>query len=158
LQANIEFNPKKTTHLTELLDNFNENESNIDGLSNDMDRVRHFYVDIIIINAITLLVYFGIVKKYYVPDGRVLDSVFLIEFSVIYILYYLIFEGGFSRTPGKFLNKTKVFNAKGQKPTFTQILLRTILRLLPISILTMFTPYGRTLHDIVSKTWVLRIK
>ena len=75
-------------------------------------------------------------------------------FSSILFLYYLLFESLFSRTPGKWLSISKVVNAKGAKPNFFQIVLRSLVRLTVID--AFFLPFlDKTLHDYVSKTEVV---
>ena len=76
--------------------------------------------------------------------------------GIIMICYYCFFEGIWSRTPGKFVLGTIVVNEAGGKPSFGQILGRTLARFIP------FEPFSclgeRGWHDSVSKTQVVRIR
>lgn len=74
-------------------------------------------------------------------------------FGMLFV-YYTIFEGIFSRTPGKWLSYTRVVNAKGRRPLFIQVIFRSLLRLTIIDLF--FIPFlGRPLHDYLSKTYVV---
>lgn len=74
-------------------------------------------------------------------------------FGTLFI-YYSFFEGIFSRTPGKWFTFSKVVNARQRKPSFAQVIVRSITR---ITIIDMFfIPFlGKPLHDYLSKTEVV---
>lgn len=69
------------------------------------------------------------------------------------IAYYLLFEGLFSRTPGKFLFGTIVVDEEGGRPGFKRVLGRTLLRFVPFEAFTFFGERG--LHDRASGTRVV---
>ena len=73
-----------------------------------------------------------------------------------YPLYYLLFEGLFGRTPGKFITGTKVVAVGGGRATFGQVLGRTFSRFVPFEPFSFFggTPTGW--HDRWSGTRVVR--
>lgn len=142
--------------MNEILDQPEGNK--IESLTNHMDRVRHFSIDSIVIIGFSLIFYFNIIRQYYQPSEGKLGIVFFIELLVVYFLYYLIFEYTTSKTLGKMLNRTIVLNSDGEKPSFKQLFIRTVVRLLPFSFITLFSPYQRFIHDIVSGTWVVRVK
>ena len=77
---------------------------------------------------------------------------------IVYFSYYLVLESLFSLTTGKFFNKVRVVTIEKEKPTFGQVLLRSIMRLIPFGFIIFYTPHNRALHDLLSNTWVGRIK
>lgn len=78
--------------------------------------------------------------------------------SVIsYFLYYFLLEYFLGQTVGKIITKSKVESLiQNGKPSSIQILGRTLMRFIPIDIISyLFSPNG--LHDRVSKTTVTKI-
>ncbi len=71
-------------------------------------------------------------------------------------IYYTIAEGLFSRTLGKLVSSTKVVNKHNRKPSFLQILFRSLIR---VTIIDMFfIPFiDKPLHDYASKTELVEI-
>ena len=74
--------------------------------------------------------------------------------TLILMTYYLIFEGIWARTPGKWLFRTIVVTESGAKPSFEQILGRTLCRLIPFEAFSCLSGIGW--HDKLSKTRVVR--
>jgi uncharacterized RDD family membrane protein YckC len=69
-------------------------------------------------------------------------------------VYYLVLEGLFARTPGKWFSNTKVVNKKGRRPSFGSIFIRSLARLTVIDMF--FIPFiDKTLHDYLSNTDVV---
>lgn len=117
-------------------------------------RVINFLVDTAIIFIITYIV--NSIWVFY----ALYYHVFYLQFSYIFLLvqfvYYFFFELIFSRTPGKWLSYSRVVNKTGGRPSFLQILLRSLTRLLPID--CFFIPFvENTLHDYISKTEVVEV-
>lgn len=76
-------------------------------------------------------------------------------YSTVFV-YYTIFEGLFSRTPGKWISFTRVRDTKGGRPAFYRVLLRSLLRLTLIDMF--FMPFfDRPLHDQLTKTRVVEV-
>jgi len=130
----------------------------IDGLSNLMDRVRHCAVDVVTIIVLTHLVseiisYFVGVQHHPQRHGY-----FWIIFSCIYFPYYILLEFFWLKTLGKFFNKTIVMNENERRPTFIQILIRSIIRPTILGTFLIESNYNRTLHDLLSRTYTIRIK
>jgi uncharacterized RDD family membrane protein YckC len=69
--------------------------------------------------------------------------------------YYILSEFLFQRTLGKLLTKTKVVAKTGAKPTFGQILGRTLSRSIPFEYLS-FLVSVNGIHDRLSGTRVIR--
>jgi len=71
----------------------------------------------------------------------------------ITLLYYFILEGLTARTIGKMITRTEVVNRYGEKPTWAEIALRTICRIIPLEAIS-FIPNGIGWHDRFSQTYV----
>ncbi len=130
----------------------------IDGLTNFMDRIRHFYVDWLVIFTLSMLSFFFISKPMFFALDFDLQKIVFGTFFCVYLLYYSLLEYLFSFTLGKLMNRTRVFTLDGGKPSFIQIITRTIIRLIPFGFVFQFTPRFQCLHDMVSKTRVVRVK
>jgi uncharacterized RDD family membrane protein YckC len=109
------------------------------------------YIIILIIYSLTI----NLISQAY--EVRLFNTIALAApFYIFYIFYYFIQEYIFNTSIGKLIFKLRVVSAvKGDKPTFTQIIIRTFTRLIPIDIFFFFTKRPIGLHDIVSKTVVL---
>ncbi len=144
--------------LTLLDDERSHLEKSIDGLSNFQDRLRHMAVDWLVLLILNGLAHRYILNKIFKSD-LLHDSEFIWSVAlVIYFIYYLFLEGVFGRTIGKFLNKTKLLTENQDKPKMKSIIIRAIVRLIPLQFITILTPMNRTLHDRLSNTWVVRVK
>lgn len=79
------------------------------------------------------------------------------------LIYYVIFESTSGKTLGKIITKTKVVRrASEEEPSFGSIVLRTLIRYIPIyktipiyPVTILFTRLRRSLHDILSSTLVV---
>jgi len=117
-------------------------------------RTLNFIVDTLIVFLLSFLAYRG--WAFYVFYYQIIFIPFYYFFWSILFLYYILFESLFSRTPGKWLSMSKVVNKKGEKASFLQIVLRSIVRLTIID--CFFIPFlDKTLHDYVSKTEVVEV-
>jgi len=70
--------------------------------------------------------------------------------------YYVFFESIFNATPGKMVTKTRVVTLDGAKPSFGQILGRTLARFVPFEAFS-FLGGNSGWHDRWSKTRVVRV-
>ncbi|AMQ55263.1 RDD family protein [Algoriphagus sanaruensis] len=108
-------------------------------------RIIHFFID----SAAFLI--FTLITVKMLENSLQIDELkgFLIFF---YFFYYFISELLFGRTIGKLLTKTKVISIKNKlKPSFTQILVRTLCRAIPFYFLSQ-PLIGKGLHDHFSNT------
>lgn len=110
-----------------------------------IDVVVFFFL--VFLNAMVLDIWLGVM-----PEGG--SDWFVVYFFMLYVLYYLFFEYFWGRTLGKFLIKTKVVNKEGEKPSFQQLLIRNLSRLIPLDPLSFFFS-KRGWHDTISKTYVV---
>ena len=61
-------------------------------------------------------------------ESRLSDYIFGI---ITLLVYYIVIEGLTGRSIGKFVTKTKVVTHDGEKPTFTDIIIRSLSRVIP---------------------------
>jgi len=54
-------------------------------------------------------------------------------------VYYFVFETTLQKTPGKFITGTKVVMVDGTKPDYATIAKRTLIRLVPFEVISMYT-------------------
>jgi len=59
---------------------------------------------------------------------------------IISVLYYVIFESIWSKTPAKFITKTKVITEYGEKPDLKTIFIRTLIRFVPFETFSFLSP------------------
>ena len=77
------------------------------------------------------------------------NSMFIISYS----LYYIIFEYFFQKSPGKFLTKSRVIDVYGNKPSISNIIIRSVIRLVPFEVFSCLSDRGW--HDRWSDTFVV---
>ena len=120
-------------------------------------RVINFVVDFILIFLLTYAAYSG--WTFYVTYYNIIYFPFYEFLAAVTFVYYLFFEGIWRRTPGKWLTLTKVVGTDGKKAGFGQIIVRSIVRVVGIILIdSLFLPIiGKTLHDYVSKTYVVEV-
>lgn len=76
---------------------------------------------------------------------------------LVYFSYYFIFECINGQTFGKIISHSKVISLTETKDFFyIQILLRTLMRFIPLDMLTYIFSF-RGLHDWISKTTVIKL-
>jgi len=75
--------------------------------------------------------------------------------GILFILYFFQ-KLLFGKTLGKLITGTHVVNGKGQKPSIMQLVLRNVSRLIPFEAFTYLSKEKRGLHDIISKTYVIK--
>lgn len=115
-------------------------------------RVMNFVIDTLLIFGITygLNAWWSFYALYwhypYLP--------FYIQFWMVMFIYYTLFESLFKRSPAKWFTISKVVNKQGGKPSFWQIIVRSLIRLTIID--CFFIPFlDMPLHDYLSKTAVI---
>jgi len=128
-----------------IINNANQNNAVNIGL-----RFLNFLIDSVIGLFITFILTFPL------NANELLQKLFgyFIMFG-IFILYYVFLETKYQKTFGKMLTKTKVVKFNNEKPTQSDILRRTIFRLVPFDQISfIFTKNG--FHDMLSKTKVIK--
>lgn len=122
-------------------------------------RLINYTIDSIVIIVIMALlgIVLGIDYSKYTDSQSLNDSIGVIQYLILAIsfLYYTILESAFGKTLGKVITKTNVVDIYGNKPRVLTIMLRSIVRLIPFAALVIFFTNSRTLHDMLSKTYVI---
>lgn len=77
-------------------------------------------------------------------------------FFLLMFLYYLIMETFFRQTIGKIITKTEVVKKDGTKAKFLNILIRSMLRIIPIDSISYLFGTERGFHDIGSSRKIIR--
>ncbi len=120
-----------------------------------LTRLLHHIIDSIIwITAAMIIVsIIGFILNELIINFLPLISLFLLLGS--FLAYYAIMEIKFQKTVAKFITKTKVVKLNGDKPEDSDILMRTLCRLIPFDRFTfLFMQNG--IHDNLSKTKVVK--
>jgi uncharacterized RDD family membrane protein YckC len=73
------------------------------------------------------------------------------------IVYYILMEGLFGRSVGKFITGSVVVDENGEKPSFGTVIKRTFCRCIPFDAFT-FLGGSRGWHDSISDTYVVSKK
>ncbi len=89
----------------------------------------------------------------YIVTMDTLES--LVFGAIIILLYFSTFEVLFQKTLGKFISKTIVVLEDGSKPSFQDILLRSLCRLIPFEAFSFLGAEGKGWHDSMSNTYVV---
>lgn len=89
---------------------------------------------------------------------NIIDQKYVKWISIlIYFLYYFLFEYFLHQTPGKMVTKSKVVSlTENHSSYFFQVILRTIMRFIPLDIFSYLFSY-RGFHDRISKTTVTKL-
>ena len=120
----------------------------------DGTRILNFIIDTLIIFTLSFFMYKA--WTWYVVYWNYPYYGFSWFFFGFLFIYYLFFETLFSRTPGKWVSYSKVVSSNGTKPSFTMLLVRSLVRIVVIDMF--FIPVlGKPLHDYLSKTRVVQV-
>lgn len=95
------------------------------------------------------------VIELFFESGRLMEFIFG---YIIVLIYYTTIETLTGQSIGKLITKTKVVLYDGSKPTFNEILIRSLCRLIPLEGLSFLGEDGKGWHDSLSKTYVVDIK
>jgi uncharacterized RDD family membrane protein YckC len=72
--------------------------------------------------------------------------------------YYVVLEGAFGRTLGKLVTGTRVVSVDGRRASFKQVVGRTLCRLIPFEMFSIFREERTTWHDSIPRTRVVRVQ
>ena len=78
--------------------------------------------------------------------------------AVITLLYYNFFEIFTLRTIGKFCTNTIVVDENGDRANYEAIMIRSLIRIIPLYWISFILLPTRGLHDVASKTYVVNKK
>ena len=82
---------------------------------------------------------------------------YLLGYGIV-LIYYTLIEGITGRSLGKYITGTKVVMGNGEKPGFSDVLARSLGRLIPFEAFSFLGDSGRGWHDTLSKTYVVDVK
>lgn len=74
---------------------------------------------------------------------------------IVMFFYYFIMEFYLSRTFGKYFTKTLVVKLNGSKPNLKSILIRTLVRFIPVEFFSFLNNNSRGWHDTLSVSYVV---
>ena len=137
-----------------------------DVLAGKMQRLGNCLIDSIVIAVITSLVFVaaGLLYRFSGDDRLLLWLAEMNGFeafalvAIINTAYYVFFEWATAgRTIGKYATSNRVLRPDGQKLTIVDVLLRSLIRLVPFEALTFIGEFSNGWHDSISKTAVVNI-
>ena len=138
-----------------------------DVLASNGKRLGNFLIDYVVQIALMMGFTFLIAivseltSSYGLYNLIVENDGFLLNYLIgafILLLYYIITESLMYKSLGKFVTQTKVVMIDGSQPSFYDILIRTLCRLIPFDFLSFLGTKGKGWHDQLSKTHVVDIK
>ncbi len=88
-------------------------------------------------------------------SGTIMDWIFG---YIVMLIYYTTFETLTGRSIGKFITNTKVVLHDGSDPTFNEILVRSLCRMIPFNAFSFLGEDGKGWHDSISKTYVVHVE
>ncbi len=120
-------------------------------------RFATYLIDYVFINVLMFVAVFVVVIVFGPAGQAAVQSINEILLAVLFFLvYYVVFEGIWARTPAKFILGTVVVTADGEKPRFGKIFIRTLCRFIPFEPFSFFRERGeRGWHDSIPDTWVV---
>ncbi|MEQ9358794.1 RDD family protein [Coleofasciculus chthonoplastes] len=133
-------------------------------LASRKKRFRNYIFDMLFYMLASMIVGYLIAKIQLLRSARVETEEFLVEIEpfknligyLITFIYYSISESIWSKSPAKFITKTKVVNNRNEKPSFGQIIGRTAARFIPFETFSFLSSkHPRGWHDKISGTKVV---
>ena len=127
-------------------------------------RFAHYMADWIVLYGIGTVIFLGtnLLVDIIVHYSPLLAQMMLIcmTFSLLlfFPLFYVVCEYAWQKTPGKFLTKSVVIDEYGNKPSLRTIILRTLIRWMPLNTYSYLGDkynHSHGWHDEWSKTWVV---
>lgn len=138
-----------------------------DILAKPGQRFFNFIIDMVMLSVILFigLVIFIANTTTTPNEGKELINRFLtnrlLQYTVtscITLLYYNFFEIFTSRTIGKFCTNTIVVDENGDEVGYEAIMIRSLIRIIPLYWISFIVFPTRGLHDFISKTYVVNKK
>ena len=106
-----------------------------------------------VVVGVVIIYVFGMENAHWLEGG----SGFAIGI-IVPLFYYIIVEGVTGRTLGKLVTGTRVVNGSGGRPSFKQILGRSLARFIPFEAFSFLGDDGRGWHDSIPDTYVVRCR
>ena len=122
---------------------------------NSLTRLLNFIIDSITFLIVTLILEFIVWQLFSADNQEIIRIVGYLLLAFTFFGYYIFMEYKFQKSIGKFISKTKVLRADGEKAQLGDIVARTFFRLIPLEGLSyLFTSNG--FHDRLSNTTVIK--
>lgn len=123
-------------------------------------RFGHFFIDLIFIQILFILhniIMIGVISLFENNNTvEIITLIFQITLILLIPSYYILCEYKWQQTIGKLLTKTVVIDEYGNKPDLSTILLRSLIRLVPLEAISCYgDKFSHGWHDRWSKTWVV---
>ena len=133
-----------------------EEQQSVDSIIvNSWIRLLHFVIDLFASFVIALLLSLPIDLLVKTNNQIIIQLTSFIVLLISFLGYYIVMEFKYQKTLAKFITKTKVVKMSGQKPEISDIIIRTLFRLIPFDRVSfIFTKNG--FHDYLSKTTVIK--
>jgi uncharacterized RDD family membrane protein YckC len=112
-------------------------------------RLINFLIDTFLVLVVTIIVLM------FFPVDVITDNMLLAAYYTAWVAYYVLFESILGKTPGKIMTKTRVIHKKGSKAGAGLIILRSLLRLIPIDPMSYLFGEATGFHDLLSNTRVV---
>ncbi len=133
-------------------------------------RLIHWFIDSIFIIIFAYLMLLLISVAHVFSNAQMIKfSIFIMKnginswymslalyFSFAFIIYYVVFEFFYERTPAKMITRTKVVNLKGTKASLSEILGRTFCRFIPFEVFSFLSIDAIGWHDSFSSTRIVK--
>jgi|GEM_PF-877425 len=114
-------------------------------------RIIHFLIDTVVFFLISVI-FLVLNNNFFSTD--LIKQILL----GLYFVNYFLFEYFLGKTPGKYLTGFRVADVDSDhRPTFWQVLLRTLGRVIPLYFFSYFIT-GKGLHDHISNTYLIQNK
>jgi len=123
--------------------------------ASSLTRFFHLIIDQLACLFILFIFNTGLVWFLPLMDESALNLVAIASYLSVVFLYYTWMEFKYQKTLAKFITKTTVTMSDGRKPELSELILRTVGRLIPFDRLSyLFMRNG--IHDRISNTRVLK--
>lgn len=155
IKRNIEIN--KFEQVKNDLTNRIEEQKELDTKKvNPLVRIIHFLVDTTLFFIILIFLYsiLGLLINFSGNETLFKFWNYLI-LAIAFLGYYIFMEAKYQTTVGKIITKTKVVTKDGKKPEFTNIVRRTLFRLIPVDQIS-FLFLSEGFHDYLSETTIVK--
>jgi len=155
IKRNIEIN--KFEQVKNDLTNRIEEQKELDTKKvNPLVRIIHFLVDTTLFFIIAIFLYsiLGLLINFSGNETLFKFWNYLI-LAIAFLGYYIFMEAKYQTTVGKIITKTKVVTKDGKKPEFTNIVRRTLFRLIPVDQIS-FLFLSEGFHDYLSETTIVK--
>ena len=125
-------------------------------------RIFNFIVDVIMLSILLFIGLIIYVSNLSINEGKEFINRFLtnniLQYTVssgVTLIYYNLMEISTSRTIGKFCTNTIVVDQNGDSAGYEAIMIRSLVRIIPLYWISFLLFPTRGLHDVVSKTYVV---